>query len=97
VGCPPLANTAFQAELLEEQLKRVTADFFADPRNFQIDSTSKVIRVNSILSWYEEDFGDLREYISAQVDDSQKEKVKSEEFQFEFNNYDWSLNNSLEE
>jgi len=91
-GCPRLPRYAFSGERLEEQLEHEALKFFSEERNFSIDLSEKVIFVSSILDWFEEDFGDVRNYMAAYVPDSKKKHLMDPDFRIKYVEYDWSLN-----
>lgn len=97
IGCPRLVDAAYTPEKLEKQLAMNTRDFFAREQNLQVDFDPRVVRVSSILKWFEEDFGPtpqkalagLAEYMPNQ---RTRKLVASEDYSVSYLNYDWSLN-----
>ncbi len=57
ISCPRLLNEAYTKDQLESQLKTNSQHFFAQPGNFQHDTSREVMQLSSILKWFGEDFG----------------------------------------
>jgi len=56
-GCPPLANQAYSAEGLEEQLMANGQRLFARPDSFRADPDQRALYLSPLLKWYGKDFG----------------------------------------
>jgi hypothetical protein len=56
VSCPVLPRTPFTAAALDAQLERETRAFFAQPRNWRIDTQTRTLWLSEILDFYTEDF-----------------------------------------
>ena len=96
-GCPKLANRAYLAALLEEQLARNTRDFFANRNNFRYDAEKNRFYLSSILDWFGEDFGrtsadQLRTIAAYLPDRASVQAAKSGRVRVSYLDYDWSLN-----
>jgi hypothetical protein len=102
-SCPPLINETYLPEKLDIQLDRSTKNFINDENNFKIDEKGKVIYINAIFDWYEDDFIKwvkvnnsnknepvILDYIKIYYTDYFKQDWY--EFDIEVNDYDWSLN-----
>lgn len=88
ISCPPLANFAFTAEALDEQLDLMATAFLADQSKNVI--TADELQLSKIFGWYKKDFTDdknLQEYINqyTPIDVDPKAKIK-------YLSYDWGLN-----
>lgn len=105
IGCPPLINEAFTGEKVDEQLEKATQDFLTDrTRNF---INGEVITVSKIFDWYRGDFEagwrdaiDLGEFLalygeSLGLDAEQSEALAAGEYEIEFSEYDWRLNDVI--
>src|SRR5260370_1338506 len=55
-GCPRLPREPFDPSRLDAQLERETRRFLNESRNVQVDPPLRLVRVNSILHFYREDF-----------------------------------------
>ena len=55
LGCPNLRTEAFTGAKIEAQLDAAARDFINDPRG--VDASEGTLRVSSIYSWFQEDFG----------------------------------------
>ncbi|MGB9689014.1 DUF547 domain-containing protein [Thermogutta sp.] len=96
-GCPRLRNEAYTREKLEEQLADNTRDFFARPKNLQVDFAHRAIQVSAILHWFGQDFGPTpREALASLAaylpNDATRRLILSGDFSVSFLDYDWSLN-----
>ncbi len=102
IGCPPLINEAFTGEKVDAQLEKATQDFLTDrTRNFV---NGEVVTVSQIFEWYGGDFEagwrdaiDLGEFLalygdSLGLDADQSEALAAGEYDIEFSEYDWRLN-----
>lgn len=92
-GCPPLANRAYSADRLHEQLTANGKRFFATPENFQADAGSKTVSISQLFEWYGTDFAPtsaeqlrvLQPMLPVDVSGWPGVKVR-------YLSYDWSLN-----
>lgn len=91
VSCPPLADDAFTAEKLEQQMEERTWLALNDPEFIRVQSAQKKVEVSQILDWYKNDF--LREAPSllAYVNRYRKEKIPAS-YELSFYDYNWQLN-----
>jgi hypothetical protein len=85
-SCPPLLNKAFTANQLDQLLDQQASKFINNKRYNQI--TPESVKVSMIFEWYEEDFGQLIQYLNqfSKTDIPRNAKI-------EFATYDWALNN----
>lgn len=84
-SCPPLANTAFTPENIDDLLTIRTRNFINNPQ-YNTISKSK-IEVSKIFDWYKEDFGDLISFINRYSDKEIKANAS-----VSYKEYDWALN-----
>lgn len=84
-SCPPLWNRAFQANKIREVLSNRALLFINDVRYNTI--STDVARLSSIFTWYQEDFGDLRNYLNRYSHSKIAPETK-----IQFRDYDWALN-----
>lgn len=105
IGCPPLINEAFTGEKVDAQLEKATQDFLTDRnRNF---ISGEVVTVSKIFDWYRGDFEagwrdaiDLGEFLaiygdSLGLDAEQSEALAAGEYDIQFSEYDWRLNDVI--
>jgi len=107
-GCPPIRPQIPTGPDLEARLSKAAHDFVNDPRQIQIDSEAKRVRVSSIFVWYESDFTaalqrrglppseqTLLRYLEDLAEAplaSRLREAREAGFQVEALDYDWSLN-----
>ena len=104
IGCPALANEAFVAETLDQQLLESTRNFLKDRSRNRFNSNSEALEVSSIFDWYAEDFEKgwrgydsleafFRTHADWVADDSKTVKsLQQGEVEIDFLDYDWQLN-----
>jgi hypothetical protein len=101
-SCPPLQNQVFLADNLDDLMDLSTKSFINNENNFKIDEVENIIYLSSIFDWYDADFLDwlkkeknmkephlldyIKLYYTGQIDSSLYN------YEFEFFEYDWSLN-----
>ena len=95
-GCPPLAQEAFVASKLNEQLEAQVKAWVASDRNV-LDQSAGKLKLSKIFDWFEEDFirdaGSVRAWVAKYAPDnarawlSGKAKVKVSHL-----DYSWKLN-----
>ena len=57
IGCPRLRNEAYTSSRVDEQLADNARDFFSRRKNLQVDMARRTLKLSSILSWFDDDFG----------------------------------------
>ena len=95
-SCPPIENSAFSAEDIEERLETATFNFIQDPENIRLDRAKRRIYLSKIFKWYKTDFNEgydgvadfLADYLPAEDTDF----VLAEDVKFHYLDYDWTLN-----
>ncbi|GAB1267177.1 DUF547 domain-containing protein [Aurantivibrio infirmus] len=102
IGCPALRSEAYQGEKLEEQLEEATNSFLSDISRNRIRDDE--LHVSSIFKWYRDDFESawrggksLEEFLLSYKDalglsQSQATKLKNNQIDIEYLDYDWRLN-----
>ena len=88
ISCPPLANQAYQADQLEDQLQAAAVNFLNDRSANYIDGNT--LYLSKIFDWYEEDFTPavvpyVAQYWSEVAGSPKGLKVS-------YTSYDWNLN-----
>lgn len=103
IGCPALRDEAYRADKLEGQLEEATRLFLED-RTRNRPAADNTLEVSSIFKWYREDFENgwrgaatLGQFLalygsSLGLDTAQVEKLKKGQYDIDFLDYDWDLN-----
>lgn len=92
-SCPPIA--AYEPDRIDEQLDRASRSF-VNGSGAKLDQQRSTLRLSSIFSWYQADFGGergVRRFVARYLDDDdQAELVREGDLRIEYQAYDWSLN-----
>ena len=95
-SCPPIGNSAFSEETLEESLETLTFNFIQDPRHVRIDRAERRVYSSKIFKWYEEDFQEgydgVADFLADYLSPEDAEFVLSPDVKFRYLDYDWTLN-----
>jgi len=83
-SCPPLANAAFSAGIVNTQLDKLTRSFV---NNKKFNQTEGDVKISKIFEWYAEDFGDVRTYLNKYLATDIPEGAE-----IGYAAYDWGLN-----
>jgi hypothetical protein len=89
-GCPRLPREPFDPVRLDAQLERETRRFLNEPRNVQVDPPLRLVRLNSILSFYSDDFLAQSPSLVAYVNRYRRDPIP-EDYSVSFIPYDWTL------
>ncbi len=96
IGCPRLRNEAYTPSRVDEQLADNARDFFSRRKNLQIDTASRTLKLSSILSWFDEDFGSTQaqqlQTIKPYLPKESQALVSRGDVSVSYLDYDWSLN-----
>lgn len=102
IGCPALANQAFQGDNVDSLLETQTELFLADSSRNRLNG--KKLELSSIFKWYREDFekgwkgyNSLEAFISnyasfMSLPESVKTALDNKSVDIKFLSYDWALN-----
>lgn len=102
IGCPALASTAYQGNMLDIQLDTATRLFLSDQQRNRLDGDE--LNVSSIFKWYRDDFSagwkgtqQLADFFilfseSLNLDQKAQVALKNGSIKIEFLDYDWRLN-----
>lgn len=106
-SCPIARPALPTGDGLERLLNEATTEFVSDERNVRISDADKTVYLNSIFKWYEKDFvnelrkqglpveGGLMSYINSVAPDGLRASTQAAlEYDIEFMDYDWALNQS---
>lgn len=91
VSCPRLPRKPFRAVTLDQDLDRLTREFFAQPRNLHVDHENQAIRVSEILDFFTKDFLAVAPTLVAYVNRYTAIEIPSH-YNVEFIEYDWRVN-----
>jgi ABC-type phosphate transport system substrate-binding protein len=100
VGCPPLRKGAFTASNWEQQLEEQGKFFFSNNTQNSFDKTKNILRINSIFSWFQEDFESAKHKKDAGVAEfasryiNQMNGVNPATVKVEYTEYNWDLNDA---
>lgn len=91
-SCPPLLDTAYTGERLEQQLDERAKGFINDSRFNYLEGDS--LFVSNIFSWFDKDFGDIPQFIQRYAGVGLKAQLqkKGSNIKVKYLDYDWSLN-----
>jgi len=106
VSCPPLRREPYREDDLDAQLDYQTSGFLARPSGMAVDRDAGVARLSAIFDWFKDDFvkqykgGDrfdrataaVLDFVGRYVGDEDRRYLKSGEFEVEYFDYDWTLN-----
>ena len=87
-GCPPLRNSAYTAEKLDQQLNEQTQAFLVNKKRNYIDTTTKTLYLSPIFKWYKEDFPrSVQDFVAGYI----RETENMSDYKIQYTDYDWSL------
>ena len=90
IGCPNLADQAFSAAQLEQQLQAAERAFLGHPRGLTM--VDGELQLSSIFDWYMEDFGKSREELLQYLASASGQPALTDyDGDIDFQ-YDWDLN-----
>ena len=98
-SCPPLRSRIYRPDSLDAELDEVTRGFVNDRDNNAFDMSAKRATLSRIFDWYRDEFereaGGLGPYLAGYVDDEAlAASLRTDDWDFDFRDYDWSLNGS---
>jgi hypothetical protein len=96
-GCPPLADEAYVAERLDEQLTRAARAWLADPARNRYDRAKGTLHLSKVFDWFKEDFvrdaGSVQAWVARYAPAAEAEWIaKAEKPKIEHLDYSWKLN-----
>lgn len=83
-SCPPLANYAFSAGIVNTQLDKLARNFI---NNEKFNQTEGDVKISKIFEWYAGDFGDVRTYLNKYLTTNIPEGAE-----IGYAEYNWGLN-----
>lgn len=90
-GCPPLANFAYSAEKLNEQLNERVTLAVNNPQWLKTYPQKKIVSLSKIFDWYKQDFIKSNKTMLQWINDYRSKKIP-EDFRINYYEYDWTLN-----
>ncbi len=91
VSCPPLANFAYQADKLDEQLDEKTRQALNSDSFVRVKKDQKKVELSKIFDWYQSDFTRDQASLIAYVNRYRDQKIPAS-YQVSHYEYDWDLN-----
>ncbi|MGH3849573.1 MAG: DUF547 domain-containing protein, partial [Pseudonocardiaceae bacterium] len=91
VSCPRLPRMPFHAATLDAELAREARQFFAEPRNVEVDTAGRTVRLSEILSFYPEDFLAKAPSLIAYANRYRATPIPAD-YRVAFIPYDWTVN-----
>lgn len=91
VSCPPLADFAYTADQLDEQLDERTKLALNNPSFIRVSKGSKKAELSKLFDWYKGDFTKGGQSALSYVNGFRREKIPGD-YAVGFYDYDWSLN-----
>ncbi len=89
-GCPPITDTAFTANNVDEMLASLTSMAINDPGFVKVDHSSGAIYASEIFKWYIVDFGNSAEGVVGFINSYSKDELGG--YALDYYSYDWQLN-----
>ena len=101
-GCPRLRAEPYTGTNLEQQLDDQAHDFFQDSQKFIMDRQREVLYLSPLFDRFGQDFGpDSRKsvlaFVGRYVDPDKQEIFRQGEWQIQYLEYDWRLNEKKNE
>ena len=91
MSCPPLADFAYQADKLDEQLDEKTRQALNDDHFVRVMDDEKKVELSKIFEWYQSDFTNEAKSVIAYINQYRDKKIP-ENYQVGYYEYDWALN-----
>jgi hypothetical protein len=91
LGCPPLLNTAYFPETLDQQLENQTREALNNPNFIKLDEKRKKVVISEIFKWYLKDFSLKASGLIDYINGYREEKIPTD-YKVIYYPYDWTLN-----
>ena len=95
-SCPPIENSAFSAEDIEERLETATFNFVQNPEQVRIDRAKRRVYLSKIFKWYDDDFREgydgVADFLTDYLPPEDAESLLAGNLKFHYLDYDWTLN-----
>ena len=96
ISCPPLENTVYLPETIEEQLDAVTLKFVTNPKKVRLDRSKRRVYLSKIFKWYKKDFTEgydgVADFLADYLPSEDADFVLAKDVKFHYLDYDWTLN-----
>lgn len=96
IGCPPIENTVYLPETIEDQLDAVTLKFVTNPEKVRLDREKRILYLSEIFKWYKEDFTEgydgVADFLTDYLPSEDTDFVLAKDVKIQYLDYDWSLN-----
>ncbi len=91
MSCPPLADFAYQANSLDQQLEKKTREALNNPQFIQVSHSKQQVALSQIFEWYQDDFTKNGQSVVNFINQYRDKKIPAQ-YQVTYYPYDWSLN-----
>jgi len=91
LSCPPLADFAYQAEQLDEQIEEKTLQALNNPKFIRVNKSQNKVLISKIFDWYKSDFTKNGQTVTEFLNQYRQNPIPSS-YQLTYYDYDWSLN-----
>ncbi len=91
VSCPPLADFAYQADKLDEQLDEKTRQALNSSSFVRVSKNQKKVELSKIFEWYKGDFTRDQASLVGYVNQYRTQKIPAD-YQVSHYEYNWELN-----
>ncbi|MHA6250240.1 DUF547 domain-containing protein [Pontibacter sp. CAU 1760] len=92
-SCPPLLNTAYTPERVEEQLESQTRKALQDLSFIQVKPSGKTVQISELFNWYRDDFLKKAPSVAAYINGYRSNPLPAG-YKVGYYTYDWKLNDS---
>ena len=94
VSCPDLLGEAYSKKGLNEQLNSQMKLFLNNTKKgFSLDKKNRKIYISSIFKWFNDDFDDVRRFISHYLPEY-KNEILDKKYDIKYLDYDWASNDA---
>lgn len=90
-SCPPLADFAYQADKLDEQLDEKTRQALNSDDFIRVNDSQEKVELSKIFEWYKGDFTKEAKSPVAYINQYRDEQIPKD-YKVGYYEYDWSLN-----
>ena len=93
ISCPPLHNSPYIGDTLENQLNQVTNNFINSEEGIQFNRNMNLVYISAIFDWYDEDFTESGGVIPF-INQHRNKEIPLDTF-INYLPYNWTLNQNL--
>jgi uncharacterized protein DUF547 len=91
IGCPPLSNSVYKPETVNEQLKKQAQVSINNSEFIKIDRNKKEVQLSQIFEWYSLHFGNTKAQQIAYLNKYLDEPITND-YKVKYYTYNWNLN-----